>query len=77
MATCDVCGNNYDKSFTVTVREGSQTFDCFECAIAALAPVCAQCGCKVIGHGMEQSGTFYCCAHCARVAGVRGVADRI
>jgi len=76
MAKCDVCGNDYDKSFVVSQGGRAQTFDCFECAIHALAPSCAHCGCKVIGHGVEQGGTFYCCAHCARHAGVEGVADR-
>ncbi len=76
MAKCYVCGNDYYKAFTITVAGQSRTFDCFECAIHALAPQCAHCGCKVIGHGVEQSGTFYCCAHCARHAGVEAVADR-
>jgi hypothetical protein len=30
----------------------------------------------VIGHGAEHDGTFYCCAHCARKAGVSGLDDR-
>jgi len=78
MAKCDVCGNDYDKAFTVTSTVGgSGTFDSFECAIHALAPVCAHCGCKVIGHGAEHDGAFYCCAHCARRAGVTGVDDRV
>ena len=76
MAKCEVCGNDYDKAFTVSVGGQTRTFDCFECAIHALAPPCAHCGCKVIGHGVEQGGTFYCCAHCAKQSGVRGVADR-
>jgi hypothetical protein len=76
MAKCNVCGNDYDKAFAVTVDGRTGTFDCFECAIHALARECAQCGCKVVGHGIEQGGTFYCCAHCAREAGVQGVADR-
>ena len=79
MAKCDVCGNDYDKTFEV--RFASQpgdvhTFDSFECAIHALAPACEHCGCKVIGHGVEADGSFYCCAHCAEAAGVSGVADR-
>jgi hypothetical protein len=41
-----------------------------------MAPECAHCGCKVIGHGVESNEGFYCCAHCANQAGVRGVADR-
>jgi hypothetical protein len=38
--------------------------------------VCEYCGVKVIGHGVEADGHFYCCAHCASMAGARGVADR-
>ena len=38
MAKCEVCGNDYDKSFTVTMKGKSHTFDSFECAIHALAP---------------------------------------
>ncbi len=77
MAKCDVCGNDYDKSFTVTLGGRTKTFDSFECAIHALAPSCAHCGCKVVGHGVEQGGTVYCCAHCAKHAGVKGLADRV
>ena len=76
MAKCDVCGNDYDKAFTVTMGGRTQTFDSFECAIHALAPACAHCDCKVIGHGVEHDGTFYCCAHCAKQAGVKGAKDR-
>jgi Rieske Fe-S protein len=76
MARCDVRGNDYDKAFSVTLGGRTQTFDSFECAIHALAPACAHCGCKVIGHGAEQGGRFFCCAHCAKQARVKGVADR-
>jgi hypothetical protein len=77
MAQCEVCGNEYDKAFEVSMPGGgSHTFDSFECAIHALAPVCEYCGVKVIGHGVEASGSFYCCAHCASTAGAAGVADR-
>jgi hypothetical protein len=76
MAMCDVCGNDYDKSFTVTAGGTTRTFDSFECAINALAPQCAHCGCKVIGHGLEKGGSFYCCAHCARHEGATGLKDR-
>jgi hypothetical protein len=76
MARCDVCGNDYHLSFQVIAAGGAtHTFDSFECAIHKLAPVCAHCGCKIIGHGMESDGTFYCCAHCARKSGVTAVAD--
>ena len=77
MARCEVCGNEYDKAFQVSMPGGSpRTFDAFECAIHALAPTCEHCGCKVIGHGVEADGSFYCCAHCASMAGQSGVADR-
>jgi hypothetical protein len=65
MATCEVCGNDYDKAFTVTRGGESHVFDSFECAIHALAPVCAHCQCRIVGHGMETDGKFFCCAHCA------------
>jgi hypothetical protein len=76
MAKCSTCGNDYDKAFTV-LKDGTEyTFDSFECAIHALAPVCKRCGCKIVGHGVEEDGTFYCCVHCAKKAGVSGLKDR-
>ena len=77
MAKCDLCGNDYDKSFEVVFGGSRHTFDSFECAIHKLAPQCAHCGCRIIGHGTEAAGTIYCCANCARHSGVRGVADRV
>ena len=76
MARCDLCGNDYDKAFTMTREGETRTFDSFECAIAMMAPQCSHCRCRIIGHGVESSGKFYCCAHCAKVAGVSGVRDR-
>jgi hypothetical protein len=74
----DILGNvhSYDKSFTVTMAGSKHTFDSFECAIHALAPECAHCGCKVVGHGVEKDGTVFCCVHCAQHAGVAGLKDR-
>jgi len=77
MPVCEVCRNDYDKAFEVKVGGRSHHFDCFECAIQALVPVCAHCGCRVIGHGVEAEGHVYCCAHCASREGVHGVRDRI
>ena len=65
---CQVCGNEYDKAFTVTLADDTYIFDCFECAIHHLAPSCAHCGCRVIGHGVEGEGAIYCCHHCAEMA---------
>ena len=77
MAKCEVCHNDYDKSMEIVIAGGRHVFDSFECAIHRLAPTCEHCGCKVIGHGAEASGHFYCCAHCARQSGVKGVDDRV
>ena len=66
MARCETCGNEYRETFEV-VREGERhIFDCFECAIHAMAPVCAHCGCRVIGHGVQDGGEIFCCEHCQR-----------
>ena len=76
MAECEVCGNDYDKAFQIVMAGETHTFDSFECAIHALAPVCAHCGCRIIGHGMEANDSFYCCAYCAERSGVQGLEDR-
>jgi hypothetical protein len=76
MARCDVCGNDYDKAFEVRMGGRAHTFDSFECAIHKLAPQCAHCGCRIIGHGIEADGRMFCCANCAREVGVVGAADR-
>lgn len=77
MAVCDVCGNDYDKSMEVRIGERGGTFDSFECAIHALAPVCDHCGCRIVGHGVESDGRTFCCAHCARLTGQEGLRDRV
>jgi hypothetical protein len=70
MAVCDTCGNDYWMAFEIrTVGGNTYTFDSFECAAQRLAPVCEHCGCRVLGHGTEASGRFFCCAHCARKSG--------
>jgi len=76
MATCDVCGNEYDKAFQVVRGDETHTFDSFECAIHAVAPTCEHCGCHVIGHGVEANNRVFCCAHCAQEEGVTQLADR-
>ena len=76
MATCDTCGNDYDKAFTITQGERSGTFDSFECAAHAMAPTCSHCGVRILGHGVESDGVIFCCAHCAEHQGASGVADR-
>ena len=75
-AQCEVCGNRYDKAFQVVLGGETHTFDSFECAIHALAPRCDSCGCRIVGHGVEAQDTFFCCAHCASLAGEGGLTDR-
>jgi hypothetical protein len=77
MGSCDVCGNEYDKTFSVTTADGAtHVFDSFECAVHAIAPRCAHCGCPVIGHGVEADERVFCCASCAERSGAQGLRDR-
>ena len=76
MEPCEVCGNEYDKAFEIRLGGERHIFDSFECAIHRLAPACRHCGCKVIGHGVEDHEYLYCCAHCARQSGKTGLRDR-
>ena len=73
---CEVCGNDYDKAFQGTRGGETRTFAAFECAIQAMAPRCAHCECRIIGHGLEADGAIYCCAHCARKSGEDELRDR-
>lgn len=75
--TCETCGNGYDKTIEILAADGSRhQFDCFECAIQALAPVCSGCGCRIVGHGLESGSSTFCSAHCARNKGVARFVDR-
>ena len=75
MAICDTCGNDYDKAFTVTRADGrTATFDSIECAAVGLAPECAHCGCRILGHGWRPT-TRSTAVQTAR-AGSSGVSDR-
>jgi hypothetical protein len=76
MAQCEVCGNEYDKSFEITAGGARHVFDSFECAIHALAPTCDHCQCRIVGHGVEAGGSVYCCANCAKQAGHSELKDR-
>ena len=76
MAVCDTCGNDYDKAFQVTKDGKTHNFDSFECAIQKLAPTCEHCQVRIIGHGLEAQGRFFCCDHCAGQSGVKGLRDR-
>jgi hypothetical protein len=54
MPKCDVRSNDYDKTFQITQAGRTLTFYSFESAIHAMAPSCARCGCRIIGHGAVQ-----------------------
>ena len=70
-ASCETCGNRYDKTFEISMDGSKHTFDSFECAIEKLAPRCAHCGCRVIGHGVEERQSIFCCKSCASAMGER------
>ena len=75
-AQCESCGNKYDKAFHVSLDGQTHVFDCFECAIHALAPICEHCAVRIVGHGLEKDGRMFCCDHCAEHAGVSELRDR-
>ncbi len=68
-------------AFEVHAQGAVHVFDCFECAIHRMAPVCEHCRVQIVGHGVEISedggGRFFCCAHCAKAEGVTGIVDRV
>jgi hypothetical protein len=77
MATCEARGNDYDKTFQITMGGKSHTFDSFECAIQALAPTCAHCCTRIVWHGVQKEDTRFCCVHCAENEGAKGLRDRL
>lgn len=66
MTRCDTCGNEYDTPLFVRYRDQDYAFDSLECAIHKLAPKCAHCECRVIGHGVGSGGRTYCCEGCSQ-----------
>jgi len=76
MPICATCGNDYDKAFEVIKGGNRHYFDSFECAIHALAPSCAHCGVRIVGHGVEADDKYFCGAHCAAEAGQTALQDR-
>lgn len=77
MSQCEVCGNQYDKCFQViTANNVTYVFDSIECAVSVIAPQCHHCQCRILGHGLEANGNFYCCAQCAKMSGVTALRDR-
>ncbi|MGJ6968170.1 hypothetical protein ACSDR0_40300 [Streptosporangium sp. G11] len=77
MASCEICGNDYDLSFEVHAQGKVHVFDSFECAIQRMAPICEHCGVRIVGHGVEADRHWFCCAHCARKEGADAIVDRV
>ena len=77
MERCETCGNEYERALQITLDGQSHTFDCFECAIHALAPTCDGCGIRILGHGVQSGSNYFCGAHCARTHGVEGLQDHV
>ncbi|MEN5072191.1 hypothetical protein ABE437_00090 [Isoptericola cucumis] len=78
MPVCDTCGNDYARTFTITRSDGAAgVFDSFECAVHAMAPRCAHCGCTVLGHGVDVDDETFCCSHCARATTGADLTDSV
>lgn len=77
MAVCEVCGNDYDMAFEVRAAGAVHVFDSLECAAQLLAPICDHCQCRILGHGLQADGRFFCCAHCARQRGHERLVDHV
>jgi len=75
MAVCEVCNNDYDMAFEVRAQGAVHIFDSLECAAQEMAPTCTNCQCRILGHGLQSDGQFFCCAHCARRQGVAQLVD--
>jgi hypothetical protein len=73
---CETCGNEYDKAFELILDGRRHVFDSFECAIESVAPRCAHCRCRIIGHGVEEGDHMYCCNSCAVAEGRTKLRDR-
>ena len=69
MGVCEVCGNHYKNTIKVMQNNQTHEYDCFQCAIHSLAPLCSSCSCRVIGQGIEKDGFIYCGQHCLRMVG--------
>jgi len=71
MDCCVVCGHSSDLCFTVVTANGRRyVLDSLECAIDRLAPRCASCGVRIIGHATVVGTSLFCGVHCSRFMGI-------
>ncbi len=77
MARCEVCGNDYDKAFEVVLNEQSHTFDSFECAIRALAPVLHPLWLQSNWARRRSRRQHFLLCSCAEHSGAVGTQDRV
>ena len=64
MRKCDHCGSPKGNFFEVTKDGHSQIFDTFDCAIAATAEECRNCGCLITGKLLSSDSGSFCCQSC-------------
>jgi len=62
---CEHCGERDGDLMEIRFQGRTRIFDCFECAIHAMAPPCRHCGSRVTGHGIQAEGGMFCSPHCA------------
>lgn len=62
---CEHCGKLVADLMEIRFQGRTRVFDCFECAIHAMAPPCRHCGSRVIGHSIQAEGRMFCSPHCA------------
>jgi hypothetical protein len=76
-ASCEVCGMDGEGCFEILLGGERHIFDSFECAMRAMTPICAFCGCQVVGHGVQDRNSFYCSYLCANLHTVREYETRV
>ena len=77
MGICSLCGNDYDKSFEVTLGGKSYTFDSFGIRHPSPGPGLRPLRLPDHRARNEVDGRFFCCVHCAETDGVAGLKDRL
>jgi hypothetical protein len=68
--------NDYDKAFQVSMK-ARPIPSTASSARSTRWLCCENCGIRIVGHGLEKDGTFFCCDHCAEVRGVTGLRDGV